>query len=262
MSGAALGMPDPGSHRPSDNEPGAPMKRSMIASTLLHVGLLSAVLLWQVRPEPVRPPVYRVKLVGAPAGVKNIGVVDPRPVTQPVKQAEAPSGLERPEVQKTVTEATKAAPKPPPAKATPTPTRTKDAGQADGTTKAATSAAPRAGSTAGGRGADVITIETNGIEFPSPGYLNNIMRQVQVRFRPDERFVRGELRAEVSFLIHRDGRVSEIRVETTSGEYRFDLDARSAIESAGGARAFGPLPAEWKDDVLRVYFNFTPEKTP
>jgi protein TonB len=179
-----------------------------------------------------------------------------------VKQAEAPSGLERPEVQKTVTEATKAAPKPPPAKATPTPTRTKDAGQADGTTKAATSAAPRAGSTAGGRGADVITIETNGIEFPSPGYLNNIMRQVQVRFRPDERFVRGELRAEVSFLIHRDGRVSEIRVETTSGEYRFDLDARSAIESAGGARAFGPLPAEWKDDVLRVYFNFTPEKTP
>ncbi len=234
------------------------MKRSLIMSTVLHVGLLSAVLLWQVRPEPARPPVYRVKLVGAPAGVKNIGVVDSRPVTQPVKQAEAPSGMERPEQPKTVTEAIKAAPKPPPAKATPTPSRTKDAGQADGATKAAASSAPRAGSTAGGRGTDVVTLETNGIEFPSPGYLNNIINQVQRRFEVDTRFINRPLKAEVSFLIHRDGTVTEIRVETTSGEYRFDLDARSAIEAAGGVRAFGPLPVAWKDDVLRVYFNFTP----
>ncbi len=233
------------------------MKRSMIASTVLHAGLLSAVLLWTGKPEPARPPVYRVKLVGAPAGAKNIGVVNSRPATQPVKQADAPSGLERPDQPKTVAEAT-TAPKPPPPKATPTPTRTRDAGQTDGATKAPASAAPRAGSTAGGRGADVITVETNGIEFPSPGYLNNIVRQVELRFDPDTRFEKRPLRAEVSFLIHRDGRVSDIRVETTSGEYRFDLDARSAIEAAGSARAFGPLPVEWRDDVLRVYFNFTP----
>lgn len=234
------------------------MKRSMIASTVLHVGLLSGVLLWQGKPEPARPPVYRVKLIGAPTGAKNIGVVDSRPATQPVKQAEAPSGMERPEVTKTVTEAPKPAPKPPPAKATPTPTRTRDAGQTDAAAATAASSAPRAGSKAGGRGADVVTVETSGIEFPSPGYLNNIVRQVEYRFSPDTRFERRPLRAEVSFLIHRDGRVSDIRMETPSGEYRFDQEALSAIEATGRAKAFGPLPAEWLDDVLRVYFNFTP----
>jgi periplasmic protein TonB len=232
--------------------------RALVVSGALHAAAFAGVLFWPSEPVPIRPPVYRVNLIGAPVGPKAIGVVDPSPATQPVRQAEAPSGIERPEQELVAPTPTKAPPTPTP-KATPTPTRTAKAGAADGAEKTAASTAPRAGSSTGGRGADVATVRTDGIDFPVPGYLNNIVRQVEVRFSPPSRYQNRALRAEVSFLIHRDGHVTDIRVEQTSGEYAFDLEARSAVEAAGTARAFGALPNEWNDDVLRVYFNFTPK---
>jgi len=235
------------------------MGRALLVSAVLHAGAFAAVLFWPSEPAPIRPPVYKVNLIGAPVGPKAIGVVDPTPVTQPVRQAEAPSGIERPERELVAPTPTKAPPKATP-KATPTPSRTAQAGEASGAATAAASSAPRAGSSAGGTGSDVVTVRTDGIEFPSPGYLNNIIRQVYVRFEPASRFVNRPLRTEVSFLIHRDGHVTDIRVEQTSGEYGFDLDARAAIEAAGSARAFGALPSAWNDDVLRVYFKFTPKE--
>ncbi len=240
---------------------GAPIRRSVMLSVLLHGAIVAAVLFWQSRPVPARPPVYKVNLVGAPPGPKNIGVVDPRPATTPPAAAPAPSGLERPPTERVAPTVTPRTPPRPTPRATPTPARTSQAGQRDSVTPPRTdaSSAPRAGSTTGGTGADVATVRVDGIDFPSQGYLNNIVRQVELRFNPDRRFETRPLRAEVSFLIHRDGTVSDIRVERTSGEYRFDLDARSAVESSGSARAFGPLPPEWTDDVLRVYFNFTPK---
>lgn len=232
--------------------------RALIISGALHAAAFAAVLFWPSEPVPIRPPVYKVNLIGAPAGPKAIGVVDPSPATQPVRQAEAPSGIERPEQALLAPTPTKAPPKPTP-KATPTPIRTAQAGAADGAAKSAASTAPRAGSSTGGRGADVATVRTDGIDFPVPGYLNNIVRQVEVRFSPPSRYENRALRAEISFLIHRDGHVTDIRVEQTSGEYPFDLEARSAVEAAGTARAFGALPEAWNEDVLRVYFNFTPK---
>lgn len=240
------------------SQPGAPIGRSLVVSTLVHVAIIAAVIFWPVAEPPARPPVYRVNLIGAPAGPKAIGVVDPTPATQPTRQAEAPSGMERPPQETVAPQPTRTPPKPTPT-ATPTPSRTAAAGTAEGATTASASSAPRAGSEAGGRGADVATIRTDGIAFPAQGYLNNIIRQVFLRFNTPSRFRNRPLRAEVSFLIHRDGSVSEIRVEQSSGEYAFDLEARASIEASGTSRAFGPLPAAWTDDVLRVYFNFTPE---
>ncbi len=247
----------------SDEAPSTPIKRSMIVSVALHAAVVATFALWQTSPAPERPPVYKVNIVGALQGVKAIGVVDPRPATKPIKAADAPSGIERPELPKPAVTESPAPPKPAPPQATPIPSRSAQAGQANAAPKpAAATSAPRAGSTDGGRGADVATVRTDGIDFPVPGYINNIRRQVEVRFNPDARLRNRGLVAEVSFLIQRDGSVTEIRVEQTSGMYSFDLGARSAIESAGSARAFGPLPPEWTDDVLRVYYNFKPEGTP
>jgi protein TonB len=229
-----------------------------VISAALHLLAVLAVVFWPTTEPPARPPVYRVSLIGAPTGPKAIGVVDPTPATQPVRQAEAPSGIERKPEEIVAPTPTRTPPKPVPT-ATPTPSRTAQAGQADGAPRTAATSAPRAGSATGGRGSDVVTVKTDGIDFPAPGYLNNIVRQVEVRFTPPSRFENRPLRALVSFLIHRDGTVSDIRVEETSGEYAFDLEGRSSIESAGTAKAFGPLPVEWTDDVLRVYFNFTPK---
>ena len=66
------------------------------------------------------------------------------------------------------------------------------------------------------------------------------------------------LRAEVQFLIHRDGSVSNVRFVTRSGVYAFDLEAQGAVEQAASVKAFGPLPAGYPDDVLPVIFSFDP----
>jgi TonB family protein len=95
-----------------------------------------------------------------------------------------------------------------------------------------------------------------GLDFPYPGYLANVVRQVALRFRPERRDAL--LQADVAFLIRRDGSVSDLRVVTASGSYAFDLEAQGAVEAAGAARAFGPLPDGFRDDVLPVTFSFDP----
>jgi protein TonB len=102
---------------------------------------------------------------------------------------------------------------------------------------------------------DVANVRTEGVEFPYPAYLANIVRQIAVRFEQSRCAV---CRADLRFLIHRDGAVSDIRVIRGSGDFGFDLDAEGAIESAGRAHVFGPLPSGFIDDVLTVVFSFEP----
>ena len=200
----------------------------------------------------MRPPVYRVELIGAPPGTRQAGVVTPAPATEPTTPAPAPAGAERVPSEPTVSkkaESPRATPK-----ATPAIVRAKSAG-APGATASAAAALPKAGSGRdGGQGADVRNLRTEGIAFPYPGYLNNIMRQITVAYTPKR--VAATLRTEVKFLIRRDGSVAEIEVVRPSGDRLFDLEAQGTVESVGAARRFGPLPSGWSDDVLVVYFTF------
>jgi outer membrane biosynthesis protein TonB len=82
------------------------------------------------------------------------------------------------------------------------------------------------------------------------------MNQVLRRWSPPG----GALRAEVAFLILKDGTVRDIRFLTRSGNFSFDLDAQGAIESAGNAKAFGELPDGWDANVLPVTFVFEPRQ--
>jgi outer membrane biosynthesis protein TonB len=102
-----------------------------------------------------------------------------------------------------------------------------------------------------------VTVNTGGIDFPYPGYLENIVRQIALRFKPA---TRGALRAEVFFMINRDGSVppSSIRLVTRSGVYSFDADAQGAVEAAANAKSFGALPAGFTSDALPVTFRFDP----
>ena len=97
-------------------------------------------------------------------------------------------------------------------------------------------------------GTDVANIKIPGIEFPYPEYLRNIMNEVLRRWNaPNNR-----LRAEVAFLILKDGSVRDIRFLKRSGNFSFDLEAQGAIEAAGNGKAFGPLPDGWDANVLPV----------
>ena len=83
---------------------------------------------------------------------------------------------------------------------------------------------------------------------------------MRLRFAPAES--RAGLHADLAFVIGRDGSISALRVLRGSGNYAFDLEAQGAVESAGAAHAFGPLPDGFLASALPVNFSFDPRATP
>lgn len=187
------------------------------------------------------PPVYRVELVAAP-----------RPQPQARR---APAAVERP--------AEQPPPAPRPARRTsvaetPPPPTPEPAVEREPAPRTTPDVAPLPDETPS-TGSDPATVKTTGQEFPYPEYLNNVVAQIYRRWqRPSGNVA---LRAEVFFLIHRDGSVSSLRFVTRSGNFGFDLEAQGAIEAAGNTGAFGPLPQGYENDVLPVNFFFDPQKT-
>ncbi len=231
------------------------LRRGVMFSTVMHLALLGAVVLWSMRSVPLRPPVYRVNLLGAPAGPRQSGIVRPTPMPSTTAAASPINGAERPPVEKALPTA-KRATTTASAKATPSIAKSKSAGAKAATVPSKATPVPTAGAGAvGGKGADVVNaVRTNGIEFPFPGYLSNIQRQIALSWNP--RHVSAALVAEVKFLIRRDGSVMGIEVVKSSRDRMYDTDAQAAIEAVGGVRGFHALPDGFKDDVLIVYFTF------
>ena len=122
----------------------------------------------------------------------------------------------------------------------------------------APSAAPGGTGPAGSTtaGSDAATIRTEGVEFPFPGYLRNLVAQVYQRWRPPPS--QAALVAEVFFYLHRDGSVTGLQFIRRSGSFGFDLEVQGAVESAARAGAFGTLPDGYAADVLPVSFFFNP----
>lgn len=220
-------------------------------SAALHVVVLAAVFLTKASAPPTLPPVYRVDIVAAPPGPRQAGVVRP-PETAPPKAAPTPARPPKAEAPSRepavpITKAPATRPQTPPS--TPLPQRPTDRPPTPTTPQPTAGGGPT-----GGRGTDVATVRTEGIEFPYPGYLNNIVRQIALNFTPPN--PNAPLRAEVFFLIHRDGSVTGVRFITRSGNYQFDLEAQGAIEAA--TPQFGALPPGFSEDALPVVFTFDP----
>jgi len=231
----------------------------MAVSIALHVAALVAFVVWKGIAPPARPPQYRIELIGAAGLKKQMGVVaDQQPVETAPKPAEAPRAAERPpEVAKKVEPVkSKAKPEPKPVKATPNQVKTKQPSAVDARKAVAKPAPPVAGSgQTKGRGTDVTNMVVEGIQFPFPWYLENIQRQVILAFNWDRG---GDWIAEVRFVIHRDGSVTDIEILKRSGNRSFDLEGQGAIESVGNKRLFGALPGGFSDDALPVYYTFRP----
>jgi periplasmic protein TonB len=229
-------------------------------SAVLHAAVATLLFNTLKEQKPVAlPPMYRVEIVAAPAGERAIGEVKSQQpaaktaVTQPSASQSSVKELPLPTA--------KPAPKTP-ARVTPSDAKAKPvakagAPEAKAVPQPKTEAPKAGGGPVGDKGTDVATVRSDGIEFPFPGYLNNIVRQIALKFRPRNPAAR--LKAEVRFLIHRDGSVSDLKVISPSGNFSFDLEAQGAVEAASSARAFGPLPTGFSDDVLPVVFSFDPK---
>jgi protein TonB len=214
----------------------------LVASAVLHVLLAATVVIASRTGGNVTlPPMYKVELIAAPPGPPAIGAVTDAATPDAAKTATPPKPTPKSvPIKKPAATSAKA-----PAKATPVPA-----------TKAG-AVVPRAGGGAvGGAGADVANIRTEGIDFPFPGYLQNIVRQVRLNFAPSDKSLRT---AEVFFFIRRDGSMAGFRFLQRSGSYSFDLECEGAVEAAAAAKSWGPLPAQFMDDVLPVIFRFDPK---
>ena len=216
-------------------------------SVLLHAVVAAPLVIWKAAPAPPLPPMYQVDLVAAPPGDRAVGVVREAPATETPTTKAPPKAL--------APDPVKAAPINPPSRAARTPTRatpniTKTQERVNPTT-----APTAAGGEIGGAGTDVATVRTEGIAFPYPGYLQNIVRQIALNFQPRNP---GALKAEVFFFIRRDGTVTGFRFVTSSGNFAFDLEAQGAVEMA--SRHFGALPTDFSDDILPVTFSFDPAR--
>ncbi len=69
--------------------------------------------------------------------------------------------------------------------------------------------------------------------------------------------LKGKYVTGVHFIVRRDGEISDLRVEHSSGIASLDLSARRAIENAA---PFAPLPNDFSSQYLVVHFEFEWEK--
>jgi protein TonB len=219
------------------SEPG---KTAGAVGTIVVHAAAAAFMFSQVRAATPGPPVYAVELIAAPAPAPRKRVAREAVPTPP---QEKPAPVKP----KPTPPKTPPAPEPKPPPPTETPREPPPPTQAPVT--------PMEGETPS-TGTDVATIKTPGLQFPFPEYLRNIVTQVYQRWDRDD--VRQNSFAEISFLILRDGTVRDIRFVARSGSFAFDLGAQGAVEAAGNAGAFGPLPDGWDADVLPVSFYFKP----
>jgi periplasmic protein TonB len=220
---------------------GPSVTAGLIGTTMLHAAAVGLVFFAPQQKPPTGPPSYAVELVAAPEPEPRIKKAAPEAIPTPPEDKPAPI---KPRPAKLPPVPAKPEPKPPPEpekKEAPAKTRAPEP--------------PLPGETPS-TGTDVANVKTPGLEFPYPEYLRNIVSQVYRRW--DRPAGAASLQAEVSFLILRDGSVREIRFTRSSGNFSFDLDAQGAVEAAGNARAFGPLPDGYPSDVLPVSFYFTP----
>lgn len=224
----------------------------MIASVLLHGGLVGSFLVLRGAPPPQGPPIYAVRLIAAapaasPTEVSS-GIVAPPKAAPVEKPAAAPPPPPEPKVAKVVAKKAKPTRPVPPIPSQTAPPKASAA--------AKSTSPPASLSESGGKGSDVQNVNTGGIDFPYPYYVNNIVNEILKRFGQS----RIALVAEVSFVIRRDGSVDEnsIQLVKKSGVYQFDMQALSAVEAAANQKAFGALPNGYRDDILPITFRFSP----
>jgi len=218
----------------------APVGMALTATLMVH-GVVGMLLFGTARAHTRLPPTYRVHLVAAPA--------------PDMESRKAPEAFDRPAEEKPAPIPAAKRPQSTVSRATPPPTRDQTRREAAPRTTSPNQPLPGEKPSTGN---DVATVSTEGIPFPFPEYLQNIVSQVlRVWTRPEQST---PLEAEVSFFIHRDGSVTDLQFIRRSGNFAFDLEAQGVIEEAGSRRLFGALPSGWTSDVLFVRFYFSGQR--
>lgn len=234
--------------------------RMMSVSVLLHAVLIAGVALapqfWPSRESADLGPVMTISLAGAPG--PRAGGMTPmggRPVQQATEseakrpEPERPPAARAPEM---TMPTTKAAPRPP-VRSAPDEARgrtpTRGAQERPGSAIAETGGRGLGfGLTTGGGGGTGSYLNVG--DFCCPEYLQTMTQLIQKNW-DSRQPVAGDVL--VKFTIQRDGRLTEIELEQSSGHIGLDLAAQRAIYNT---KQLPPLPAQFPDSTLTVHLSF------
>ena len=99
-------------------------------------------------------------------------------------------------------------------------------------------------------------IQTNFANFPYPWYITQVRNSLWIEWEK-RRPAGNTLASTVTFSIARDGKIKNLKVESSSGDDSYDFAATSAVINAG---PFSPLPMYYEKDELTVTVEFKQEK--
>jgi TonB family protein len=92
-------------------------------------------------------------------------------------------------------------------------------------------------------------------DFPFTYYLNLLRYRVRENWYPpyQESGEENKMSVVVGFRVERQGKITQINVETSSGKFMFDQAAVRAVSTAG---PLPPLPDEYLNEMLTVHIEF------
>lgn len=172
-----------------------------------------------VRPEPVRPP-----------AAKTPDMTLPREKAKPSRARPAPDVEQAPEQARGRT-----------------PTKGKDVTEGQGVAETGARGQGFGLSTGGGSGSGSYLDVAN---FCCPDYLMTMVERIRANWNPEAE-VAGE--TYIKFTIEREGRLTAVALEKSSGYTALDLTAQRAVVMT---RQLPPLPAAYPNQTLGVHLDF------
>jgi TonB family protein len=245
----------------------AGLRQMLIASVAAHV-LVAAVAMvapgrWASRSSEPPRTIMTISLSGGGTGPQNGGLtsIGGRPVQEQTPPAEAPKreavrppAAKAPEMTMPLpAKAARATQKPDVKQAPPdargrTPTRGAQPSPGNSVAETGVRGLGFGLSTGGGPGTGS-SLDIIG-DFCCPGYLATMTDRIRGIWTPNQG---ASGNAIVKFTIQRDGRLTDIAVETSSGSPTLDLAAHRAVAMT---RTLPPLPSEFPNPTLTVHLNF------
>lgn len=219
---------------------------SLVAHGLVMLAVLVSVSFRQVTYLPRET--YRVRLVSA-------AVAEPASQTPPAPAPEAappkPVPKEEPKKDELVQPVEKPKPKPKPSddkksEEVPRAQLSKGADSTATTSDTLASASGSPGSPEGG-------ISFDGGDFPYDAFIARMRQKIAAAWQVPAGFEGVERMTMVYFRVHRDGNITHVAVEKTSGVFLFDQSCQRAVLQAA---PFPPLPREYVNEYVGVHFSF------